>query len=65
MNKDQIVDSVTIQAEYLRETPKSIRLDCEGDSEWFPKSQVNFDQEKNELTLPKWLHREKFPNEPV
>lgn len=56
---------IKIDAEFVRETPKSILLDCEGDLEWFPKSKVKFDNETNTLELPKWIHREKFPNEPV
>ena len=54
---------IIIEAKYMRESSKSIYLDCEGQLEWFPKSQVNFDASKEELTLPKWLADEKFPGE--
>ena len=43
MNQNEII---TIEASYIRESSKSIFLDCEGDLEWFPKSQVEFDKEK-------------------
>lgn len=56
-------DMITIEAEYIRETPKSFYLDCEGDLEWFPKKSVEFDKEKNELKCPRWLLKEKFPGE--
>lgn len=63
MSKKEIKDSVIIEAELIQETPNAFELDCEGDVNWFPKSQVNFDQEKNELELPKWMAIQKFPNE--
>lgn len=53
---------ITITASYIRETKDSLRLDCEGDSEWFPKSQVTFDAEKNSLSAPRWLLEQKFPD---
>ena len=58
-------DNIKIQAEYVRESSKSIQLDCEGDLEWFPKKLVSFNKEEKELELPVWLYKEKFPNEPV
>lgn len=58
-------DLIKIEAEYVRENGKNIQLDCEGDLVWFPKSQVNFDKENNSLELPVWLHKEKFPGEPI
>jgi len=59
--KKEIENGIIIQAEFMRETKDSYLLDCEGDVEWFPKSQVNFDKEKNELEAPKWLLQKKFP----
>lgn len=59
----EIKDAIIIQAEFIRETKDSFYLDCEGDPEWFPKSEVNFDQEKQELECPKWILKKKFPNE--
>lgn len=61
--KKEIEKSCIIKAEYIRETKDSWLLDCEGDVEWFPKSEVYFDKDKQELELPKWLYQEKFPNE--
>lgn len=51
----------TIEAKLIRETEKSFYLDCEGDFVWFPKSQVEFSEEKEELKAPLWLLKEKFP----
>jgi hypothetical protein len=61
--KNKIQDPVIIQAVPVRMSAKSMCFDCEGDLEWFPKTQFNFDPEKEELEIPKWLAREKFPNE--
>lgn len=58
---NEIKNPIIIKAEYIRETKDSLYLDCEGDLEWFPKSQVNFNQEKQELEAPKWLLEQKFP----
>lgn len=54
---------IIIQAILIDETAHAYRLDCEGDIAWLPKSQVNFDAEKEELEAPVWLLKEKFPNE--
>lgn len=51
----------TIEAKLIRETEKSFYLDCEGDYAWFPKSQVEFNEQKEELKAPLWLLKEKFP----
>lgn len=59
----EIKDPIIIDAKLIRETSNAFQLDCEGDTEWFPKSQVEFDSKKNELTAPKWLLQKKFPNE--
>lgn len=53
--------TIIIEACYISETEKSWYLDCEGDKEWFPKSQVTFNKEKEELEAPIWLLKEKFP----
>jgi len=58
----EIKNPVIIEAKFIRETTKSFYLDCEGGPEWFPKSQVNFNSDKNELELPKWLAEKTFPN---
>lgn len=63
MGKIQIKDPIIIEADFIRETKDSLFLDCEGDLEWFPKSQVNFDAEKKELECPRWILNKKFPNE--
>lgn len=61
--KTKTKKTVIIKAEYIRETKDSLFLDCEGDLEWFPKSNVTFDAEKNELECPIWILKSKFPNE--
>jgi len=63
MKKQDVKDPITIEADYIRETAKSYHLDCEGDLEWFAKSQVYFDRPGKELTAPRWLLNEKFPGE--
>jgi hypothetical protein len=56
---------ITIDATMVGETSVAYRMDCEGDMAWFPKSQITFDVDKSELTAPKWLLQQKFPNEPI
>lgn len=51
----------TIEATLISETAKSWYLDCECDKVYFPKSLVEFNQEKEELKAPLWLLEEKFP----
>lgn len=57
-----IKNGIIIKAEFIREKKESWLLDCEGDVEWFPKSKVNFDADKQELEAPKWLLEKKFPD---
>lgn len=57
----EIKDPIIIDAFFIRESRNSIFLNCEGDLEWFPKSQVNFDAKTNKLEAPKWLLEQKFP----
>lgn len=59
----EIKDGIIIKAEYIRETKDSWFLDCEGDLEWFQKSKVNFNREEQSLEVPKWILKQKFPNE--
>lgn len=59
--KKEIQNGIIIKAVFIRETKDSLFLDCEGDLEWFPKSQVNFDKETESLEAPKWLLEKKFP----
>lgn len=61
--KKEIPDSIIIEAELISETDKAWYLNCEGDKAWFPKSQVNFDNEAKELEAPRRLLKEKFPKE--
>jgi hypothetical protein len=56
-----IKDGIIISAKLIRETAAAYYLDCEGDKEWFSKSLVNFDAQKEELEAPKWLLKQKFP----
>lgn len=58
----EIKNGIIIKAEYIQETKESWLLNCEGDIEWFPKSEVNFDADKQELDAPKWLLEKKFPD---
>ena len=57
-----IKNGIIIKAVFIRDTKESWLLDCEGDVEWFPKSEVNFDADKQELEAPKWLLEKKFPD---
>ena len=57
-----IKNGIIIKAVFIRDTKESWLLDCEGDIEWFPKSEVNFDADKQELDAPKWLLEKKFPD---
>lgn len=59
----EIEDGITIEAELIRETKDSYYLDCEGDPTWFPKSKVIFDPDKKQVEVPRWLMKERFPNE--
>ena len=61
MEKHDVKTPATIEAVFIAETNAAWHLDCEGDKEWFPKSQCHFDAEKDELTAPKWLLEQKFP----
>lgn len=56
-------DMIQIDAKKIRESAKGILLDCDGDVEWFAKSQVKFDKETNKLLCPRWILEEKFPGE--
>lgn len=56
---------ISIKAKFVHESKTALYLNCEGDKIWVPKSLVNFDAEKESLELPEWLHKQKFPNEPV
>lgn len=67
MNKKEtpvkdIKNGIIIKALFIRDTKESWLLACEGDVEWFPKSEVNFDADKQELEAPKWLLEKKFPD---
>lgn len=56
-------EELTIDAKLLSETDKAWYLDCEGDKEWFPKSQCEYNESETALTAPKWLLEKKFPDE--
>lgn len=58
-----VKDGIIIAASFVKELDKAWLLNCEGDQEWFPKSLCNFDPIKGELEAPKWLLRQKFPDE--
>lgn len=59
----EIKDGIIISATLILELNTSWLLDCEGDRKWFPKSECNYDKEKQELEAPKWLLNSRFPNE--
>lgn len=59
----EIPNGIIIEAKLVKEHNKGWVLDCEGDEAWFPKSLCNFNAEKQELEAPKWLLKERFPNE--
>jgi len=55
--------SVIIQVdELITETDKAYHVDCEGDKVWLPKSQVTLDMSKNQVEIPDWLFKQKFPD---
>lgn len=62
MEKDKVKYPITIEGVFIAETAEAWHLDCEGDKEWFPKSQCHFDSENNEVTAPKWMLKQKFPD---
>jgi hypothetical protein len=57
------IDNCIIKAILVKETELALLLDCEGDIEWFSKSLVTFNKDKNELDCPRWLLKQKFPKE--
>lgn len=59
----EVKNGIIIQAKFIRGNDKAWLLDCEGDVSWFPKSQCNFNLDKEELEAPKWLLQQKFPRE--
>ncbi len=54
-----------VNAKFIKESPVAWLLNCDGDHLWFPKSICSFNAEKEELELPKWLYKSKWPNEPI
>lgn len=58
-----ILNSDTIEATYIEESSKAWKVNCEGDIMWFPKSEVNYDREAEEMEAPIWLLKLKFPDE--
>lgn len=63
MGTIDIKDGIIIEAKYIKQSENAWLLNCEGDIHWFPKSHCNFNAEKEELEVPKWLLKQKFPNE--
>lgn len=61
----KIPDGIIVSAILISESLKAWYLNCDGDRLWFSKLTCTFEEEAEELELPKWLYREKFPNEPV
>jgi hypothetical protein len=61
--KNEINDPIIIDAVFVRETKDAILFDCEGDLEWFPKKNINFDSENDELEVERWILKQKFPDE--
>tara|TARA_R110000851_G_scaffold108617_1_gene230050 strand:- start:31679 stop:31951 length:273 start_codon:yes stop_codon:yes gene_type:complete len=61
--KNNLIEPVIIEARLIHEMKNSSLFECEGDRVWFASSKFNFDEEKQELEIPTWLAREKFPDE--
>lgn len=66
-------DKITIGVTIVNETEKAIFVDSDGDRIWFPKSQVDIErfdtdtktQNRANLKIPRWLYKEKFPDDPI
>lgn len=58
-----IKDPIEIEVTLIKETAAAWYLDCDGDEEWFPKSLCSLNG--NTLTVPKWIYKEKFPEDDV
>lgn len=52
-------DLVDISGEVRRETPKAFLFYDGAREVWLPKSQVEWDAEGKEMTMPEWLGKEK------
>ena len=54
---------LTISATILQETDDAILIECDGQEEWLPISQIDFAGERGdtdvEITLPDWLAEER------
>lgn len=50
-----------IKAEFVRETKDSLLLDYGGNLTWFPKKEVSYNRETNELEATKKLLKKLFP----
>jgi len=48
-----------------RETAKAVLINIDGDVVWLPYSQISLDEGRKEVTLPLWLYKEKFSNDPI
>ena len=48
-----------IAGQVLVETPKAYRFYDGKTTEWLPKSQVDWDEDKGVMTMPYWLAKEK------
>ncbi len=67
------MDTITIEVEIVNETDKAIFVDSDGDRVWFPKSQIEIQkldtdvasQNRAKLVIPRWLYKDKFPNDPL
>lgn len=66
-------DNITIGCDIVNETSAAIFVDSDGDRVWLPKSQVQIfrldtdkaTQNRANISIPRWLYRQKFPDDPV
>lgn len=57
MNKKR--ELVDIAGEILFETELAYRFDAGDRTEWIPKSQCQWDQDEQVMTMPEWIAKEK------
>jgi len=59
----EIKDPVTLTADYIRQSKENFLLTFKGEPHWFPKDQVDYNQDSKELIAPRKLLAKKFPGE--
>ena len=51
---------IRLKAEFIRENPKSVYLECLGVPKWFPKDQVSYDSDTQYVTMSLWTFEKVF-----